>query len=230
MSSRSVGIREGRTRGGVIEIIVERRDEGLEIRRGFGQGRAPERPVRLGQAGARVKRQTIILEHRLVEGNLPLGDLGREDVEAENAVPDQVVFLAPGVGPVEGEPVMVAFGGDLHPMLGVRLGQIMVLRGVRRITAHAAQIAVSGQAEDGFDGEVGVVGQVAHEVIGAELVFGVQPYCSRYRAHCVNFGHQGETKSALPSACAMASQRMSMLPLSSTGMPSPPSSVPRAMG
>ena len=59
---------------------------------------------------------------------------------------------------------------------------------------------------------------------------GSRPYFSRYFAHCVSCGHHGATNSALPSSCAIASQRMSMLPLSSTGIPSPPSSVPQAIG
>ena len=41
---------------------------------------------------------------------------------------------------------------------------------------EAGEVGVGGECVDGFDGEVGVVGDVAGEVVGGELVFGVEAF------------------------------------------------------
>ena len=118
----------------------------------------------------------------------------------------------------------------LHPVLRRRsCASCRVFLRVGGVAPHPAQIAVAGQAEDRLDREVGVVGQVAHEIVGAKLVFRVEAVLFQVLGPLRQLAATtGSTKFALPSSWAMASHRISMLPLSSTGMPSPPSS--RAAG
>ena len=50
-----------------------------------------------------------MVEFGEVEGYLAVADAVGEEVVVEDLVPDEVVLLAPGVGAVEGELVVVAF-------------------------------------------------------------------------------------------------------------------------
>ena len=69
---------------------------------------------------------------------------------------------------------MIAVGRGPHPMRGVLLGDLKISRRTGDVAAQPAQIPVARQAENGFDGKIGVVGQVAHEIIGAKLVLRVE--------------------------------------------------------
>ena len=51
-----------------------------------------------------------------IERHLLPAHVGREEMKIQNPVPDEVVLLAPGSGPVEGEPEMVAVVGPFHPL------------------------------------------------------------------------------------------------------------------
>ena len=167
-----VGQRIARGRRG--QVIVNRRDDRLEVSLGVGERGAPEAPVGLSKLGARVQGHAVALHDFLVIGDFPLRRLWWEDVQTEDTVPGQVVFLAPGVRLVEGEAIVVALGGYLHPMLRIRPREREIFLRVCGVASHPAQIAVGSETQDRFDREIGVVGQVAHEVVGAELVLRVQ--------------------------------------------------------
>ena len=87
----------------------------------------------------------------------------------------RLYFWLQVAGLVEGEAVVVAVVG--HPRPAGRPGLGPARRSGRPpglVAAHAGELAVARQAEDRLDREVGVVGQVAGEVVGAELVLGVE--------------------------------------------------------
>ena len=52
--------------------------------------------------------KSVALEPGLVIGDFLSCDLRREHIKAQQLVPDQIIFLAPGIRLVEGDPVVVA--------------------------------------------------------------------------------------------------------------------------
>ena len=139
-----------------------------------------------------------------VEGHFLLADFGGEEVEAEDLVPDEVVLLAPGAGAVEGEAVVVAVARPRCP--AVRPSSVRQSCDTRSATSAlpiaAAICGVGAEADDGLDREVGVVGQVAGEVVGAELVLGIEALARQVVGPLgQNCGQYSLAKSALPSPC-----------------------------
>ena len=134
----------------------------------------PKLPIKFRVGLAAVERQAVAVEVIFVKGNFLLRHFRREEVEAQNFVPNQIVFLAPGAGLVKGQAEMVAVTRHLHPALGelLRLDPIFN-RGVL-LSLHVENLRVRAQAENGFDGEVRVVRQVTGKVVGAELVFRIK--------------------------------------------------------
>ena len=113
---------------------------------------------------------------------------------------------------------MVAVVCHLHPAFGefLRLGSVR--SGGFFLPLHVQNLRVGAQAENGFDGEIGVVRQVSGKVIGAELVFGIKPFFHKVIGPLLENRRVLFRERRLPSALAMAANRMSMLPDSSTGM------------
>ena len=87
------------------------------------------------------------------------------------------------------------------------------------VAAHPAELAVGGDGQDRLDREVGVVSQMAHEVVGAELVLGVSAVIARDRLPSESTAAtRASANEALPSILAIAAQSKIRLPLSSTGI------------
>ena len=103
-------------------------------------------------------------------------DFSRKKVQVEDAVPNQIVFLARGAGLVEGEAEMVAVIGFLHPALGELAGELEILIGFGLSAAHLAQSGECAEAADGLRAEVDVVRQVAGEIVGAKLVLRIETF------------------------------------------------------
>ena len=57
-------------------------------------------------------------------GGLFPSNFGRENVQSQNAIPNQVIFLAPGVRPVKSETKVIIVGGHLYPMRRMTLEPI----------------------------------------------------------------------------------------------------------
>ena len=138
------------------------------------QGGGPDQPVRLGVVGAVVQGHTVGLEAGEVGLYLALQHLGGEDIRAEELIPHGVVLHGVGAGAVEGQTVgAVTVGGAVGP--GCRhaagLGDIMLVLGL--VAPHAVEETEASHTHDGLDGEVTVVGEVAREIVGAELILGV---------------------------------------------------------
>ena len=73
----------------------------MELVGGFSHGGGPDLPVELGVGLAAVQRQAELVEFGFVVDQLGVLDLAVEEVQVEQVVPDEVVFLAPGVGAVK---------------------------------------------------------------------------------------------------------------------------------
>ncbi len=73
----------------LVQVIVNRRHDRIEVSPRLGHGCGPETPVGLGQASARIEWQTVTLEPRLVIGDFVLRDLGGKDIERRAACPRQ---------------------------------------------------------------------------------------------------------------------------------------------
>ncbi len=146
---------------------------------------------------------------------------GGKQVEPEQAIPHQVVFLAPRARPCRTpagngrrrRPASIHLRGEL-------LRGLAVCRSLGRSPRQlGTACAYAPKRHDGLDREVGVVRQMAREVVGAELILRDRgPSPSDTRPTCVKCGQYVSANSALPSLVASASARISMLPLSSTGI------------
>lgn len=79
-------------RSGVACVAVRRLHERLELRVAR-EARGPMQPVELRERRARVERQPVRVLVCAVPSELVLGDLGREELQVESPVPDQVVLL-----------------------------------------------------------------------------------------------------------------------------------------
>ena len=193
-------------------------DDGVELLGCGGECRGPYRPVEFGVACAAVEWETVAVEFFEVEGDFGFADGLGEEVVVEELIPDKIVFLAPGAGTVEGEFVVVAFLRHADPLFGhgFRCGLILFGDGV--LIEKVGEVGVGGEGVDGFDGEVGVVSDVAGEVVGRELIFGVEAFLFQVFGPFGELGPITFCESCVDSARATASTRMSMLPLSSTGI------------
>ena len=96
-----------------------------------------------------------------------------EESKLPGLVPYHIIFLAPSAGAVVSQLVVGAVLGECHPFLGHFLRLIHVVMIVLHIVALPAEQRIAGNAHDGLDGKVGVVCQMACEVIGAKLVLRV---------------------------------------------------------
>src|SRR6185503_10787561 len=68
----------------------------------------PGDPIELGVFLSVVERQAVLVLNLLVIIEFLAQRCGREKVQAQDAVPNQIVFLAPRAGTIEGETEMVA--------------------------------------------------------------------------------------------------------------------------
>jgi len=76
----------------------------------------------LVRLGAGIERKAVRLQLRLIIGDLVAGHAGRESVQAQDVVPDEIVFLTPRARLSEGETgKMPPSAGRLHPMLCIDL-------------------------------------------------------------------------------------------------------------
>ena len=88
---------------------------------------------------------------------------------APEFVPYHVILLAPRVGAVEGQSVVVAVGSLLFPVVSHLTCLLHILVGNSRQTFLLRHHGIGSHAHDGFDGEVGIVSPVTGKVVGAEL-------------------------------------------------------------
>ena len=148
-------------------------DERHEILLGFRQGSRPHLPVGLGVGFPVVQGHSIGRDVLLVAGELRRHCLLGEQAGAKELIPDDVVLHAEGARAVKGQPeAPVAIGGHWQPMFRHFLGGPVVRPAV--FPQEGQDDGHPFQGHDGFQGQVAVVGQMAGEIIGAELVFRVQ--------------------------------------------------------
>ena len=174
--SLSVGIvpvGEGHAAGSLVDVLPDEVGDAEKVVVVASQGCCPHFPVALGIDGSTVEGQAVGIELAEVEVVLLGLDLVGEESEAPCLVPYHVVLLAPGAGAVVGQFVVGAVLGELDP-LACHLLCLCQVCGIDIL--FAAQVGKQGiacHAHDGLDCEVGVVCQVACEVVGAELVLWV---------------------------------------------------------
>ena len=68
--------------------------------------------------------------------------------------------------------VVVAVVGLLHPLFGHVGGELAVRGGLVLLAGDVAELAEGAERDDGLERQVGIVGEMAGEVVGAELVLG----------------------------------------------------------
>ena len=182
----------------LVHEVVNRSDEGLEGRLILGQRGRPHDPVGLRIGLAAVEREPVSVLAGQIVGDLLFGDRVGEDIQPEELVPDDVVFLAPGSGLVERQPVVVAVIGHLLP-LGSHLAGLFGIALCHVAHAeHLGHASVGGDSEDGLDREVGVVGEVSRKIVRAELVLRVETLFDEV------VGPRGECLPVLPCIVGIA--------------------------
>ena len=62
-------------------------------------------------------------------------DFGGEKIQAEDAIPDQIVFLTPRAAAIKREPEMIAVIGFLYPALRESARELEILLGLRLVAA-----------------------------------------------------------------------------------------------
>ena len=125
---------------------------------------------------------------RLIEGDFCAGDFRGKQIQTEQLVPDEIVFLAPGAGLVECQAGMGAVRRHAAPVVDVLLGQFAVRGGFCFLAEHVAEFGVGAKSGDGFHGEIRIVGEGSGKVVGDNLFSGFSPFSSRYFAHLEKSG------------------------------------------
>ena len=69
---------------------------------------------------------------------------------------------------------MVLIAGHFFPLFGHLAGLVHVFFFQVLFAQQAGHVTVRGDAQDGFYRQVGIVGQMAGKVVGAQLVFRIQ--------------------------------------------------------
>jgi len=93
-----VPISKRNARRRLVHPAIGRRDQPAEVVVLFGEAGGPDDPIELRVRLAVVERQTVGIQLRQTVGDFRAGDLRREQVVAQQTVPDQVVLLAPCAG------------------------------------------------------------------------------------------------------------------------------------
>ena len=134
----------------------------------------PHYPVRFRISLAVVEWQSVAVLMLQVELDFATHHVFREEVQSPQLIPNHVVLDAPGAAAVEGKFIMVAVAGIDFPYL-CHLARLLLERSPAclALSLHASQFSIGGNTEDGFQREVGIMGPVACEVVGAQLVFRV---------------------------------------------------------
>ena len=161
--------------GEPVGRICDGREVALIIR----QSRGPNQPIELGVFGAIVERHSKWLLHRFVERQLLPRHFRRKEFVAQQLIPHQVIFLAPCAGFIERQPIVIAVAGHLRPLRGKIFREAAVFFCLRIFAHCLGQPGIALQADNGFDREIGVVGQVSGEVVRAELIFGIEALLSQ---------------------------------------------------
>src|SRR4029077_13283573 len=99
----------------------------LKILRVRRQSRRPNRPVELSIVSSIVERQAVDAHMRLIEGHLFLRHILRKQMKPEDAIPYEVIFLAPRAGLVKGQPIVIPIRRQLYPIGGHALRGASVL-------------------------------------------------------------------------------------------------------
>ena len=98
-----------------IEETADWVEQCLEIGAILSERSGPERPIELGVLLAVVQREAERVLLRLIEIHFFAANGIGEKIQAEDAIPNQIVFLAPSPGLVEGEAGVIAIIGFFDP-------------------------------------------------------------------------------------------------------------------
>ncbi len=129
---------------------------------------------------ARVERDAVLVADGGVKGRLHVVDGLRDEVEAELAVRVQVVQEAEGVvgAVVEGRVwrVGVVRDAEVLPLGDVAVGDGGVVGAVGGVAGEVGDDGHGFDANHAFEGQVGLVGEGASEVVGGDLVGRVEGF------------------------------------------------------
>ena len=135
-------------------------------------------PVVFGVVVARVERDAVLVADGWVEGALHVVDGLRHEVERELAVGVEVVEQAVGVvgAVVEGRVRWVGVVSDAQvlPLRDVAVGGSGVVGCIYGVAGEVGDGGHGLDADHALEGEVGLVGERAGEVVGGDLVGGVE--------------------------------------------------------
>ena len=87
--------------GSLVCELIRGRKKRIEIRGVIGERRRPEEPVQFRVLRSRIERQTVSILLRLIEDDLRTGHFWRKQVQTQQLVPDEIIFLAPRTRLVE---------------------------------------------------------------------------------------------------------------------------------
>ena len=169
-----IPVRHGHPVGRFVDKAIHGVQQSSEVSRLLGERRGPERPVQLGVILPAVEWQPECILLRLVEVHLLAQHGAGEQVQAKNAVPDDIVLLAPGSRFLERQGGVAAVVRFLYPLVGELLCQLSIFGRLRLLAAQLAELTEGAQAADRLGREVYVVREMAGEVVGAELVLRVK--------------------------------------------------------
>ncbi len=134
-------------------------------------------PVVLGVRVASVQRHTILLKDFWVELRFHGIDRLRNKIETKLAITKEVVQKAVGVvHPVSQRGVWLRKvraclrDGVLHPEAGVVVSNLREVLAIVDVTGAVGDLRHSFDADDTLDGEIGLIGKSASEVICGDLV------------------------------------------------------------
>ena len=151
-------------------------DQSLEVVLVVGERRCPQRPVELGVRLAVVERQAVAIQRSAIEIHFFAAHAVGEEIQAEHAVPHQIVFLTPGARFVEGQPEVVAVRGFGNPPRREFLRRGAIFLGRLLVAPQLAELGKRAESANRFGREVDVVCQMSGEVVGAELVLGIETF------------------------------------------------------
>jgi len=123
-----IGIRQGIARGRLVEIVIGGRNDRLEVDWLLAM-EALQTVQSVSSNGCGNPGHAVLEHDGLVVGNLLCATSGGKIFRSRMPVPNEIVFLAPGIGLVEGQDIVIAIRGHLHPVLGIGPGHFLIFLG-----------------------------------------------------------------------------------------------------
>src|SRR5689334_18894294 len=110
-------VRHRDTAGVLIQKAPNRIQQRVEVGPILSEGRGPERPIQLVVGTPVIQLHAKLILLLPINIHFVANNGRRKQIQTQDAIPDQIVFLTPSALPVESESIMVAILGFLGPSL-----------------------------------------------------------------------------------------------------------------